>query len=82
VDTIVDKFGITRTVTRTSLGGNAVACFAFAGNFPGAGTFLRIEAGCISDVPMRGRDNRGSCRSSTDSEPRTPSSAGHSVRAP
>ena len=81
MDTIVDKSGITHTITRTSLGANAGAYFAFAGNFSVAGTFLRVEEGCISEVLMRGRDNRCSCRSSTDSEPHTPSSAGLSVKA-
>jgi hypothetical protein len=59
-----------------------MADYAFAGNILVARAILRLDKGCISDVLIRGRDNHGSCRSLTDSQPRRLSSALRSVKAP
>jgi len=50
MDTIIDRFGITYTVTRTPLSANAVAYYAFADGFPVARAVLRLDKGCINDV--------------------------------
>jgi len=58
VDSITDRFGITYTVTRTPLGANAVAYYAFAGGFPVARAVLRLDKGWISDVLVYRKTDR------------------------
>ena len=55
---ITDRFGITYTVTRTPLGANAVAYYAFARAFPVARAILRVDKGCISDVLVYRKTDR------------------------
>ena len=55
---ITDRFGITYTVTRTPLGANAAAYYAFARGFPVARAILRVDKGCISDVLVYRKTDR------------------------
>ena len=58
VDSITDRLGITYTVTRTPLGANAVAYYAFADGFPVARAVLRLDKGWISDVLVYRKTDR------------------------
>lgn len=50
MDIIIDKFGITYTVTRAPLGANVVVYYVYADNFSVARAVLRVDLGSISDV--------------------------------
>jgi hypothetical protein len=58
VDTIIDKFGITYTVTRAPLGARVVVYYVYAGNLSVARAVLRVDLGCISDVLVYRREDR------------------------
>jgi hypothetical protein len=55
---IHDRFGITYTVTRTSLGPNATVYYAHAGSTTVARAVLRLDKGWISDVLVYRREDR------------------------
>ena len=58
VDTITDRFGVSYTVTRTSLGPNATAYYAHAGDATVARAVLRLDKGWISDVLVYRKEDR------------------------